>query len=79
VTRPAHRPARPPRPRRTPTQLNLALYAVAGRWEVTASQLERALWDGVGRDLPPAQRRLAATLLREASDQLLAIVEGRDQ
>ena len=67
--RPAHRPARP-RPWRTPTQLNAALYSLAGHWELAASVAERSI------QLGRVEREATAAQLRKCSDQLLAILDG---
>jgi hypothetical protein len=73
MTRAAHRPVTPPPPIvRTPTQLRERLYQAAGEWENTASLVEIS-------DLARTERRGASNALRVCADELVAILEGRDE
>jgi hypothetical protein len=65
---------RAPRQRRTPPA-DLALYALAGRWELEASTVERM---AAGRPLARPMAALLAEALRGCADDLLAQLEGRD-
>jgi hypothetical protein len=53
------------------TALVMALYRLAGHWEVGASVAERSY------RLPRPEREARAAQLRACADELLAIVEGR--
>jgi hypothetical protein len=64
VTRPAHRPARPPVG--SPRELELALWAAAGRWELAASRLER----------DPEVHQHGVDALRWCADELAMLLAG---
>jgi hypothetical protein len=55
-------------PRRSRPAADLALYQLAGRWELAASRLEQVR--------PDAIEQAQIDTLRSCTDQLLAVLEG---
>jgi len=64
MTRAAHRPARPARG--DPREMELALWAAAGRWELAASRMER----------DPEIHQHGVDALRWCADELAALLAG---
>jgi predicted component of type VI protein secretion system len=58
---------------RTPAELHQRLHQLAGEWEWLASMTELAT------QLARTERRGATRALRHCVDELLAVLEGRDQ